>query len=467
MNRKMLIISEYIAPVNAIASIRWSKLSKYLKLDYGYDIDVLTNEKAFDSKPLFCMHYSTDKTLCSETELFSKIHVIPTPISARFSIALFNLGSSVYSMSRRVGENNVLKDAPEEDGCTSGSQRPERLKSLKAKIVPLLLNTISSSMAKARLPREIDLDAYDVVLSSYGPHWTHQLAARIKKMHPDVMWIADYRDLPAFSESSNTEQNRLFAKKTTGQADCVFVVDDVMPPLLGLPKEQRVETVSNGFDPDELANRSRKASDFFNLVYTGILYDDGAASRDLRPLFKCLSHLISIGVVDRNRIRIQYAGGTGSVFEEQINAFPDLTWQNYGEISRKAALDMQDQASLLLFSTWHTKEFPGGASTGKLFEYFASGVPILGMCSGNAINSPCKTMIETARAGVVYEQANHEKDWSRLLRFVEGKYREWMQTGMTSCQIDQSFINTFNHRNLAKKVDSIIASVETRISGEN
>ena len=49
---KVLLIAEYIAPVNAIASIRWTKISKYLVLHHQASIDLLTNEKNFSGKKL-------------------------------------------------------------------------------------------------------------------------------------------------------------------------------------------------------------------------------------------------------------------------------------------------------------------------------------------------------------------------------------------------------------------------------
>ena len=46
---KILIVSEYIAPLQAIASIRWTKIAKYLKISHSnIHITVLTNEKIFD-----------------------------------------------------------------------------------------------------------------------------------------------------------------------------------------------------------------------------------------------------------------------------------------------------------------------------------------------------------------------------------------------------------------------------------
>lgn len=462
--RKVLIVSEYIAPVNAIASIRWSKLSKYLVLDQAYDIDVLTNKKNFGSDSFGEERYSVDKTLLNDASLFSKVFEIEAPAAMRFSTILLNSGSKIYSMLRRSKGGD--KDGLDKNGGDSNSGALSGLESLKAKIALQLYGMRSFFMAKARMPRDIDLEAYDAMISSYGPHWTHMVASRIKERHPEIVWLADYRDTPVFSRSSNTNRNRSFARKVTGRADCVLIVDERMAPLLNLPKDQMVETVSNGFDPDEMTSRSRKASSCFDIVYTGALYSDGIASRDLRPVFQCLSDLINEGLIDKNLVRILYAGGSSDVFLSQISSFPELSRKDLGLIGRDEALAVQDGASLLLFSTWFTREFAGGGSTGKLFEYFASGVPIVGTCSGDASDSPCKELIESTRGGVVCEQANFEKDRERLCRFIESKYQEWIQSNLTTSQLDYSRVDEFSHKNLAKKVDAIIDSLTRRSSGE-
>lgn len=69
----MLLIAEYIAPVNAIASIRWTKISKYLVLHHQASIDLLTNEKNFSGKKLLSENYSVDPTLMQECLIFKRL----------------------------------------------------------------------------------------------------------------------------------------------------------------------------------------------------------------------------------------------------------------------------------------------------------------------------------------------------------------------------------------------------------
>ena len=97
-------------------------------------------------------------------------------------------------------------------------------------------------------------------------------------------------------------------------------------------------------------------------------------------------------------IVVRYAGGTEGIFFRQASCFPDIPVESVGLVSRDRAMEMQSTASLLIFSNWNTSLQKGGI-TGKLFEYLTSGVPIVGVSSGDSPNSEAKKIIEKSGAG--------------------------------------------------------------------
>ena len=86
-------------------------------------------------------------------------------------------------------------------------------------------------------------------------------------------------------------------------------------------------------------------------------------------------------------------------------------------------MEMQSTASLLIFSNWNTSLQKGGI-TGKLFEYLTSGVPIVGVSSGDSPNSEAKKIIEKSGAGFCYEEASDLMDYPRLIDFVRESYTQ-------------------------------------------
>ena len=68
----LLIISEYIAPVQAIASIRWTKIAKYLKRDNEeISITVLSNEKNYDNPENLLPLCRKDSLLEQDSSIFT------------------------------------------------------------------------------------------------------------------------------------------------------------------------------------------------------------------------------------------------------------------------------------------------------------------------------------------------------------------------------------------------------------
>ena len=72
---RLLIVAQYIAPTQSIASIRWTKLAKYLHQTGAYQISVLTNEKHYHSDDGNAA--SKDALLEKEMGVFLRYNVIP------------------------------------------------------------------------------------------------------------------------------------------------------------------------------------------------------------------------------------------------------------------------------------------------------------------------------------------------------------------------------------------------------
>lgn len=79
---KILLVSEYIAPVQAIASIRWSKLTKYLKQHHNAGVDVLTNVKRYGPMAGFGRYLLDENT--QDQKHFDQVYELPN----RFNVEI-------------------------------------------------------------------------------------------------------------------------------------------------------------------------------------------------------------------------------------------------------------------------------------------------------------------------------------------------------------------------------------------
>lgn len=329
-----------------------------------------------------------------------------------------------------------------------------------AKIGEALGRFWGEAIYKAGVKEALNWDSYDVVVSTYGPLWTHQIARQIKLKHPDITWIADFRDPFVISERTNTEKMRALAGEITHGADCVTAVSRGTIDNLFLPQDMNAYVLTNGYDVEESPIRTPCQSSLFRIVYTGTLVSEGGNKRDLSPLFIQLEELIASGEVDATKIRVEYAGSTAHLFAPFSRRFPSIPVLDHGLLSRKEALTLQESASLLVVASWNTS-IQTGVLTGKIFEYMSKDIPIIGLCSGDVPSSDIRRLIEDSYLGVCYEEAD-EATYHILRDYLREKYHEWENMGRTTRDArSRQLVKKYSYPALADRFISIVNSLKS------
>lgn len=436
----ILIISEFIAPCNAVASIRWTKLGKYLAKDHDCTVDILTNEKDFHSSGLLATRSAFDKTLSADLTWFDTVHTFKDGAIVKGTNLVRNALWDRMHQKERPSQTNVA--------LPKTHRSPKASTTIINSIYPLFLKLREKTMVRNALKEQIDWNRYDVIISSFSPKWTHLIANRIQQRNPRIVWIADYRDALVYSSDTSTASNREFASRVTASANCITAVSQPTLDNLFLPTKTNTLVLPNGFDPEESACRKRIRTDKFLITYTGTLYRNGDSVSDLTPLLLTLERLISSSKMDAADIEFVYCGMSEDLFIEQIAQFPNIPWKSMGHLSRAEALDLQSKSSLLALCIWNTATSQG-IVTGKLFEYLTSSVPIACLCSGTVPGSQVKAMIEESNTGFCFEEASRKADLPRLASFVQGEYDRWVKVGMTATNADEGFIRSYGYDRLA------------------
>lgn len=464
---KILIISEYIAPVQHIAAIRWTKYAKYLAKDHGCKVTVLTNEKCFDGSSMTKKQYSYDSSL-AEDMLWFRTCFIPKSISQTLANVMFSLG---YRTLRRLQSrtNNQGSSSSISDGAQAHTSGVSPLASLMKLLVSLNIpekvfdfadRNCGEAYIAAGKKSSLDFSSFDIVISSHGPVWTHLLAKEIKAAYPALFWIADFRDAIIYSERSKTERNMELTKSIVECADCVTAVSAGCAENLFIPRNKPWFVVFNGYDPEELTAGGRKQSEYFDLVYTGTLYSDGDAERDLSPLFRAVDECISEGAIDRAKVRFVYAGGSSLLFQQFAREYHQVPSLDLGLLSRSDALSLQEQGSALVVANWNTSIVKGGLS-GKIFEYLCKDVPIIGLVSGDVPHSALRNLIEDSNAGVCYEESD-SSTYQRLKDYVASLYKSWIANGVTTRgEASMQCAGRYSYPNLAESLLQYIESIMT------
>ncbi|MEM9260447.1 MAG: hypothetical protein AAGA62_12430, partial [Bacteroidota bacterium] len=165
-------------------------------------------------------------------------------------------------------------------------------------------------------------------------------------------------------------------------------------------------------------------TEHFTIVYTGSLYP---GLQTIRPLVKALERLIGEGLMEEQDIRLQYRGKDVTSFAKQASALPAICLDLQPTIAPAAAQEMQKNAQLLLLLNWSA---PGyyGVLTAKLWDYLATGRPILALCNGPQ-DPELQHIIEGAAAGAVFadEEQTQLEDWLHRAykTWQKGRYLPW------------------------------------------
>lgn len=444
----ILVISEEVSPVNSVAAIRWTKISKYLSINWNYSIDILTTKKHYRNKSGATFR-KYDSTLANDLVYISNYIEIKESARTRMFDLSFRLADIAIKGFRLIRgfANNKTSSTKSKIGC---NESPMYLR-----IYGKCLEKKGDCYLRSAMSGSINWQKYDVIISSFGPSWVHKLANQIKTEYPNILWIADFRDPTAGIPDVPRSLKDKYVSFVCKNADAVTATSDGTLRALNVPNNIKSQVITNGFEPQEMDSRLRRRNDKFIISYTGTMYKEGDRKSDLTPLFDALTELVLDKDIDKNDILIIYIGRSSDLFQKQICKYSELNWENRGWVSREESMDLQDSSSLLVISVWNTKS-SNGVIAAKLFEYFCSDVPLLGLCSGDLSNSTTKRIISCSKMGYCYEEASKEKDYTELKEYVKNKYLEWKAFGFSKSEANREFIDSFSYEQIANKYNELI-----------
>ena len=291
-------------------------------------------------------------------------------------------------------------------------------------------------MALRAVRRIIRRQRVDCIVTS-GPHEaTHLVALALGSRRP--AWVADFRDGWGFqslrADFPTAVQRKLDHELERRVVQSAGAVMAATPPIAEDLRDRfgvEASYVPNGWDPDlegevAAAEPVPLEDGVVNLVHTGFL--SAGSGRNPRPLFDALTLLVRDEPEVAGRLRLVLAGRLMPE-DELLVSRPELTGvvRYLGALPRTRALALQRQGDALVLVTSRQS----GEATGKLFEYLASGRPILALADGNAA---ARIVEETgtgvtvppddvdAIAAVLRRAASHELERSFRPRGLE-RYR--------------------------------------------
>jgi glycosyltransferase involved in cell wall biosynthesis len=274
-------------------------------------------------------------------------------------------------------------DLPEVGAATAQTPAPALLTDL---VVPdsHLVSWVPSALRAVR--RILRAGPVDCLVTSGPPDSVHLLPLLLGPRRPP--WIADFRDGWRFEPLRGAWptgiQDRIDAALERRVARSAEIVVGATAPIaedLAARHGADAHWVTNGYEPELAGSGAAPAngdSGWRTLVHTGTM--SGGWGRDPRPLLAALRKFNDARTDGQPRVRLVLAGRQ-SVEDEQSLADAGLggAVEHVGLVDRPAALRLQREADALLLLTGRNRS----EATGKLFEYLASGRPIIAVAGDN------------------------------------------------------------------------------------
>jgi glycosyltransferase involved in cell wall biosynthesis len=285
-----------------------------------------------------------------------------------------------------------LRGSDRVDALYDGDTYAGRPHPLSRLLVPEPLVAAWAPFARHRALRLLERDGYDCVITTSPPESAHMIGRTVARR--GVPWVADVRDAwtfeslrPRFPTVLQRRLDERLERRWLGAADVVVCVS--RPAAVDLRERLGIEAtlIPNGWDPDlgpedpgppQAVDPLPVADpDRASLVYTGRF---GSYGRDPHPLVEALAALAREQPEVAARIELVVAGPLTE--DERRLLSTDVSPARIvvrGSLDRVQALALQRSADalLLLASPARTQLL-----NIKLFEYLATGRPILALAEG-------------------------------------------------------------------------------------
>ncbi|MEM1095244.1 MAG: glycosyltransferase [Bacteroidota bacterium] len=305
--------------------------------------------------------------------------------------------------------------------------------------------------------RMLNTGRYDALITTGPPHSTHLIGQRLAREY-DLPWVADFRDpwtqIDYVAELPMTQLaralDRRMERRVLEQASAVVTVSPAMRRQFEAQVPGAYHVILNGFDPADfdVASRPPQPEGTFVLRYLGNMN----AARNPDVLWQALARLNAptawpdfrvelIGHIDPAVRAAVAAAGLESLV--QVRPY----------VQHDAAVMLMQSATALLLVI-NRVSGAEGIMTGKLFEYLASGRPVVGV--GPPTGDAAQALHDTLAGRMIgYE---HVDDCARELTRL---YKAWKQ-GAPAPGANPATLHPYSRRGQAEQLAGVLGALHQK-----
>lgn len=367
---KLLLVTWYFPPANTIGAVRMGKFAKYLSRR-GVDFRVLTGRD-----------WGLPETLPLEIEpalvhqaRWRDLNELPRPARA-VRDWLKRRGQPVQGVLPRASSAEKLVRSSEI--VPKGTVLVQRMSALYRDIVNFPDRQVGWAPYALSAARTLFRGWRPDLIYASVPPYTSLFVAHLLARRYDIPWVAEYRDrwcddpyvvMPHWRAWLEHRLERRMMERAAG----IVTVSEPWAELYRAKYARPTRAILNGYDPEDLPDPAPQPGPGpVRIRYTGAIY---VGYRDPTPLFAALAKRPDL----KQDILVEFYGtAPGHVVplaeavgvRDQILVHPGVPFRQ--------SVALQHAADILLLMQWNDPREQGNVPA-KLFEYMATGRPILGI----------------------------------------------------------------------------------------
>ena len=419
--KKVLIITYYWPPGSGAGVQRWLKFARYLP-EYGWEPVILTVDPEYAAYP------ALDNSL--EKDLPEGIKVHRTKATDWFRI---------YSRDKsKVPSAGFAKSH-------DNSFREKVLRFIRGNFFIPDPRRGWNRYACDKAIEIIESEKISHIITTSPPHSTQLIGLKLKKKFPEIQWIADLRDpwtdiyyykqfYPTFISKMIDKSFEIEVLKSSVK---IITVGKSLKDLFvsKVPEiESKIEVITNGYDEDDFKDAINVEPEKFTISYIGTLSE----SYPVEGLLSALEKLQNEG----KDFLFRLVGTVSLVQKEKILKIIDIKRVQFiPYVNHNEAINfmMSSSVLLLIIPDHHSNR---SILTGKLFEYLASGKPIL--CLG-PVDGDAAAIISDSGAGKTFAYNDSNSNAAYLMELLNVKQN-----------LPDNKIKKFSRKELTRQLTSIL-----------
>lgn len=435
MPRKVLIITYYWPPSGGAGVQRWLKFVKYLR-KYDWEPVIYT--------PLNPEFPAIDSTL--EKEIPENIQIIQTPIWEPYQLYKKIIGAS---KDQKVNASGFISEKK-----VPGKMQRFSIWLRGNFFIPDARKFWIKPSVKF-LSKWLQNNQIDAIVSTGPPHSMHMIANALKEK-TGIPWIADFRDpwtnIDFYHELYLTKwadkKHHELELDILNNADVVVVVSESMKTDFLKIKQRDYTVITNGFDRSDTDHIKVPVDTYFSVAHIGSM----ARTRNPENLWIAMKELTDSLPGFANDLVINLVGSVDYAVIDSINkhglggSLKRIEYQPHDKI-----IEIQKRSAILLLIINDTPNAKV-ILPGKLFEYMASGRPIL--CIGPYDGDSAK-VISSTNAGKVI----HKDDLQDMVDYLRKAYLSFKNSESV---VDTRNIDKYSREQLTGEMAQLLNKISAK-----